>query len=89
MSDPTENIRRLAVARLGSAVESHDQDEERKRLEAIHGQVWETTELTQDFEVIGFMAPFVVVEEKATGKKGTMMFQHYPRLYFNWKEDRK
>lgn len=89
MSDPTENIRRRAVAQLGSEVESQDEDQERKRLEAIHGQVWETSELSRDFVVVGFMAPFVVVEEKATGKKGTMLFQHSPRLYFGWKEDRK
>jgi hypothetical protein len=51
------------------------------------GQEWTTEELTRDFEVMGFLAPFVSVKNKATGKKGTLMFRHMPRVYFNWQED--
>jgi hypothetical protein len=38
----------------------------------------------QDFEAIGFMAPFVVVRRLADGKKGSLEFQHDPRFYFNF-----
>ncbi len=61
--------------------------EERKQLEEMHGQVWSTDELTTDFKVESFAAPFVVCINKETGKKGTMMFQHRPRFYFGWEED--
>lgn len=50
-------------------------------------QTWTTAELTRDFEVIGFAAPFVVVRRKSDGKKGSLEFTHSPRSYFGWKED--
>ena len=42
-------------------------------------------ELTVEFEVQGFLAPFVVVIRKGSGVKGSMMFQDYPRFYFDFK----
>lgn len=76
--DTTENIRREMTAQLNA------QAAERARLEKQYGQVWNTDELTRDFEVLGFMAPFVVVRRKADGKKGSLMFQHSPRFYFSY-----
>ena len=89
MEDPTEAIRISRVAELTSQVESNDQDAERKRLEALHGQVWNTDELGHEFEVIGFAAPLVVVRRKSDGMKGSLEFQHRPRFYFNWMEQGK
>jgi len=60
---------------------------DRAELEAKHGQVWDTTQLTRDFEVMGFLAPFVVVRRKADQVVGSLEFQHRPRFYFNWKAD--
>ena len=54
---------------------------ERDELEQLYGQVWDTMQLQEDFEVIGFMSPLVVVKSKSDGKKGTLEFQHYPRFY--------
>jgi hypothetical protein len=76
MSDPTEATRRAMTAEINS------KQAERERLEAEHGQVWDTSELTKDFEAIGFMAPFIVVKRKSDGVKGSLMFQHAPRFYF-------
>jgi hypothetical protein len=59
----------------------------REALEKIQGKVWDTQQLSQDFDVLGFMAPFVIVRQKSTGKKGTLYFQHNPRFYFGWSED--
>jgi hypothetical protein len=42
--------------------------------------------LTNDFDVQGFMAPFVVVRRKSDNKKGTLTFQHSPRFYFDFTE---
>jgi hypothetical protein len=47
-------------------------------------QRWDTDQLREEFEVIGFMAPFVVVRRKAEGAKGSMEFTHNPRFYFNF-----
>ena len=79
--DPTETIRRHLVAEINSDPGS------REALEIAHGKVWDTEQLSAEFEVLGFMAPFVGAKNKGTGKKGSLTFQHYPRFYFDWKED--
>jgi len=80
MDDPTEPIRRARLAEINATATG------REHLQAMYGQVWDTAELTRDFEVIGFMAPLIVVRRKADGVKGSLEFQHYPRLYFNFVE---
>jgi hypothetical protein len=84
--DPTEAMRRGLVAGIGSQVESDDKASERKRLEAQYGKVWDTDEVRAEFKVLGFMAPFVIVEQKSTGNKGTLTFQHHPRFYFEFEQ---
>ena len=78
MIDPTEAIRRERLAEINA------QPNSREALEAEHGQVWDTDQLRQDFEVIGFLAPLVVVRRKADGVKGSLEFQHSPRFYFRF-----
>jgi hypothetical protein len=82
MSDVTEPIRRQRLAEINAEPGS------REALEAQYGQVWTTQELGQNFEVLGFMAPLVVVRRKADGQKGSLEFQHNPRFYFNWQPHR-
>lgn len=60
--------------------------EARAALESDVGQVWNTEELTEAFEVIGFAAPFVVVRRRADGVRGTLEFSHRPRFYFAFRE---
>ncbi len=79
MNDPTETIRRERVAEINL------QPGSREALEAQYGQVWNTDQLSEDFEVLGFMAPLVVVRRKSDGRKGSLEFQHSPRIYFNYK----
>jgi hypothetical protein len=81
MSDPTESIRRQRVAEINAVPGS------RQALEIQHGQVWDTAELQQDFDVLGFMAPYVVVRRCSDGVKGSLEFQHNPRFYFNWQPE--
>lgn len=78
MTDPTEAIRRELVQEINAEPGS------REALEAQHGQVWDTDQLREEFEVTGFAAPLVVVRRKADGQKGSMMFQHQPRYYFGF-----
>ena len=79
--DPTENIRRALVAEI-----NHDPGS-REALEAKHGQVWDTGEMTEDFSVASFAAPFIVVTRKSDGTKGSLTFQHRPRFYFDFRPD--
>ena len=83
--DTTEAIRKAETVIINSLVESDDKANERARLERLHGRVWDTSELTKSFEVSSFMAPYVVVTEKSSGRKGTMLFQDRPRFYFGFK----
>ena len=85
--DKTEPIRRGRLVEINSAVESHDQEAEHKRLESQHGQIWDAAQLAEEFEVIGFAAPYIVVKRKADGRKGSLEFQHMPRFYFNFVVD--
>jgi hypothetical protein len=78
MNDPTEAIRREMVSQI-NAVEGS-----REYLEAKHGQVWDTEQLQEDFEVLGFLAPFVIARRKSDGVRGSLLFQNSPRLYFGF-----
>jgi hypothetical protein len=78
MKDPTEDRRRQML----------ESGQPAKDLEAAT-QRWNTDELTRDFIVRGFMAPYVIVIRKSDGASGSLEFTHSPRWYFNWKEDDK
>ena len=79
VADSTEVARRNRLEQLNSESGS------RTTLEAVHGQVWNTDELKQDFVVTGFLAPFVTVQRKDNREEGTLEFQHQPRFYFNYR----
>lgn len=81
MNDPTETIRREQVKEINADPNG------RKALEAKHGEVWDTNEVQRDFDVLGFLAPYVVVSRKSDGQKGSLMFQGSPRFYFGWSAD--
>ena len=82
MSDPTETVRRAMLQEQRTSGPSSQE-----ALEKAYGRVWNTSQLTEDFEVIGFLAPFVVVRRRSDGRKGTLSFQHSPRLYYDFVED--
>ena len=52
--------------------------------ETYDGPLWDTTEMQQDFEPLGFAAPFIVVRRRSDGQKGTLTFVHSPRVYFDF-----
>ncbi len=81
MSDPTESLRRERLAEINAEPGS------REALEAQCGQVWDTAQLRQDFDVLGFVAPLIVVRRKSDGVRGSLEFQHDPRLYFNFQAE--
>ena len=80
--DQIENIRRNLAAEINSRAA------ERTDLETRHGRVWNSAELVNDFEVLEFAAPFAVVKRKTDNQLGSLVFQHHPRYYFSFKEDK-
>jgi hypothetical protein len=81
MNDPTEQTRRSLQVAINT------QAADRAALQARYGQVWDTSELAGEFEVLEFAAPFVLVKCKADRKLGSLLFQHHPRYYFAFEED--
>jgi hypothetical protein len=79
--DDSEAVRRAMVEEINSS------PGDRAELEARYGQVWDTSELGRDFEVVSFAAPLVIARNKATGEVGSLFFQHMPRFYWGWKAD--
>ena len=62
MTDLTESTRRSMVAEINT------NPGPREALEAEHGQVWDTTELTKEFQVLSFLAPFCRPIEEVSAK---------------------
>jgi len=77
--EPNEQERRTACRVINGSPAS------REGLEAAYGEVWDTNQLREQFEVVGFLAPLVIVRRKSDGVKGTVLFQHSPRLYFQFR----
>ena len=82
MDDLAEALRRARLAEINI------QPADRETLAARYGQVWDTEELARDFEVLGFLAPYVVVRRRVDGQVGSLEFQHQPRVFFNYQPDR-
>ena len=78
-TDPTEEIRRRMTAEINADALA------RQELEQRHGQVWNTDELRQAFQVVGFAAPLVVARRRADGALGSLYFQAQPRFYWGFK----
>lgn len=49
-------------------------------------KTWTTAEMQEEFEVLGFQAPFVTVRRKSDGVLGSLEFVANPRKYFGWQE---
>lgn len=81
MSDPTEAIRRELVAQINLVPGS------REALEAQHGKVYDTSELQEEFQPLGFLAPFILVHRRSDGVRGSLMFQNSPRFYYGFKPE--
>lgn len=85
MNDPTESKRRAMSAAINKDPFT------REHLESVYGKgnVYDTDELTKHFGVQGFAAPFCIVHRKSDSKVGTLTFQHHPRLYWDFQEDKE
>lgn len=52
-------------------------------------QCWTTSEMTEEFTVHSFAAPFCYVTRKSDGVSGWLEFTHMPRWYFNFQGEHK
>ena len=78
MNDPTEGFRREMVSELNRLPGG------REDLEEKYGKVWSTDQMTEEFQALGFLAPYIHVMRRSDKVEGTMMFQHNPRFYFSF-----
>ena len=88
-TDTTEAIRREMLPEVNAVTRDElgnerPKDQVRLDLEAQYGQVWSTEELSNDFTVLGFSTPLVVVIRKSDNVKGSLKFCHQPRYYFEF-----
>jgi len=81
-NDGTEEIRRALRLELNA------EPVQRSIVECRYGQVWSASELANEFAVVGFAAPFVVVKRKTDNQLGSLLFQHHPRYYFAFQKDK-
>lgn len=75
MTDETEEVRRTMLA-LGQPYDELDKVDVSER--------YDTQQMSELFIVHSFLAPFCFVTRKSDDKKGTLMFTHSPRFYFNF-----
>ncbi len=78
MNDPSETIRRELTTAINNVEGS------REYLSQKHGQIWDTNELQQEFNVLGFASPLIIAKRKCDGVRGTLFFQASPRYYFGF-----
>jgi hypothetical protein len=81
-NDGTEDVRRALLREINA------EPAQRSIIERRHGRVWSAAELANDFEVVGFAAPFAVVRRKTENQLGSLLFQHRPRYYFAFQVDK-
>ena len=83
-----ENERRILVNLFNSSVENMTETEAREFISKTEKDIYNTKELQESFNVVGFIAPFVSVVRKSDNKKGMMTFTHYPRFYFGFEGEK-
>ncbi len=83
MADETEQLRKERIVSI------QDSDNSRQALQSRVGRTWNTTELQEDFEPLGFLAPYIVVRRKGDQVKGSMEFceSDGERVYHSFEPD--
>lgn len=77
-NDPTEQARRDLLDEM---------PEECLAAIARGERVWDRDAMLNEYDVIGFLAPFVIVKRRSDGAKGSLCFTNRPRYYFGWEPD--
>lgn len=82
----SEEERRRKVARINDAAEVTPEKELREELEQKYGplNVWNSKEVSEEFVIEGFLAPYCTVIRRSDSAEGTLEFCHSPRFYYNF-----
>lgn len=78
MSWEEDYAREIAAAKAAKVADGYAEDD-----------IWTTDEVQKVFAVESFAAPFVFVTRKSDGVKGTVQFDHSPRVYYGFKSSRR
>jgi hypothetical protein len=73
----------LTIKDYGEQVDN-DETKARAALEAKYGEVLDTAQMQEKYTILGFSAPYVVVERKSDHVRGSMEFSHSPRFYHSF-----
>ena len=82
-----ENEARAGAEDCGFVVHAdldHTGRNQREKLEAEHGKVWDNGEARLEFEVIGYMLPLTIVRRRFDGVIGTLNSTMGRSYYFDW-----
>jgi hypothetical protein len=75
------------MERRNELIRVNDRDLAKEALAKDYGEVLTTAETQEKYQILQFMAPYVLVTRLGDGKKGTLQFSHLPRYYFNFQEE--
>jgi hypothetical protein len=85
MADETEGVRRFLVHRINASLSPDEQQRYHELcLEYGEDNVFDPSGLQENFEMLEFLSPYVLVIRKSDNQKGTLMFSHSPRFYFGF-----
>ena len=86
MNDNTESARKIHMFLINAGY-SDNEIERYQELVNTYGKnnVWTSDQISQDFNIEGFMAPYVVGTRRADNVRGSLAFTHSPRFYFDFK----
>ena len=87
VKDPFAGTVNVEAERRNELVEMNDRDLTREALERDYGEVMDTSAVNMKYQVISFMAPYVLVVRLSDGKRGTLKFTHLPRWYHSFEEE--
>lgn len=74
----------VIAMRMEMVREINSAQSDRSDLIAKYGQVWNLEQLSREFHILAFSAPFVIVRRRADECIGSILFQHNPRWYFQF-----
>ena len=86
MHDNTETTRKIHMVLINAGY-SDNEIERYQELVNTYGKdnVWTSDQISQDFNIEGFMAPYVVGTRRVDNVRGSLTFTHSPRFYFDFK----
>ena len=85
MIDPTENARKIHMVLINEGYAENEIDRYNELIDQYgENNVWSSDQISKEFSIEGFMAPYVVGTRKCDNVRGSLTFTHSPRFYFDF-----